>query len=359
MGCPKLLYYPGEEGLEKSVVYFLGDQAKKEVPRKICDNYYPFGLTFNSYKRTGAKENKMNTFQDQELITDLDLNWVQFKWRNHDPAIGRFFNVDPLAEDYYYNSPYAFSENKVISHIELEGLEAVFAFDQAARPQDNGTAGTSYTADFYVVHDNGSVAGPYRGSTYPNSVSNSDNSPAYKTVNEGTHNYSNNFGHSSGEKNGLNLGQGEVATGAPPLPGKLIAMLNLGQGEVATHPERNVPGTTPDGKQADVMYANVHEGTSDKGNSGSRGSQACLTIKPADSKEFFSNFDNSGSYNGHSGNTGNSKGTVSIYRGDSNASSAAKYEINFKQSDSYQQLIKPTVQSDATRTVIQKPLIND
>ncbi len=41
------------------------------------------------------------------------------------PDIGRFFNVDPLSEKYVYNSTYAFSENKVISHRELEGLEAI------------------------------------------------------------------------------------------------------------------------------------------------------------------------------------------------------------------------------------------
>ncbi|MDH5379945.1 MAG: hypothetical protein OEW75_03785 [Cyclobacteriaceae bacterium] len=40
------------------------------------------------------------------------------------PEIGRFFNVDPLADKYVYNSPYAFSENKVTSHVELEGLES-------------------------------------------------------------------------------------------------------------------------------------------------------------------------------------------------------------------------------------------
>lgn len=65
----------------------------------------------------------MNTFQDQEY--EEETGWVKFKWRNHDPAIGRFFNIDPLAEDYVYNSPYAFSENAVIAHIELEGLEKV------------------------------------------------------------------------------------------------------------------------------------------------------------------------------------------------------------------------------------------
>ncbi|PHK17238.1 hypothetical protein VF12_39790 [Nostoc linckia z15] len=41
----------------------------------------------------------------------------------HDPRVGRFFAVDPLAPKYPHNSPYAFSENDVISHVELEGLE--------------------------------------------------------------------------------------------------------------------------------------------------------------------------------------------------------------------------------------------
>ena len=93
------------------------------------DGYYPFGLTFNSYQRVTAKENKYNTFQEQEKITALDLNWIQFKWRNHDPTIGRFFNVDPLADKYVYNSPYAFAENKVITFIELEGLEGLHYLD--------------------------------------------------------------------------------------------------------------------------------------------------------------------------------------------------------------------------------------
>ncbi|MDH5379286.1 MAG: hypothetical protein OEW75_00435 [Cyclobacteriaceae bacterium] len=81
-------------------------------------------LTFNSGQRGDSLRNKFNTFQDQEKIEDLDLGWVQFKWRNHMPEIGRFFNVDPLADKYVYNSPYAFSENKVTAHVELEGLEA-------------------------------------------------------------------------------------------------------------------------------------------------------------------------------------------------------------------------------------------
>jgi RHS repeat-associated protein len=117
------IYLSGET--EQSEVYFddlLITHTHSPIVQK--DDYYPFGLTFNSSERSGFTSNKF-LFQSQELQDDLDLNWYSFKWRNHQPDIGRFFNIDPLAEDYYYNSPYAFSENKVTSHVELEGLEAV------------------------------------------------------------------------------------------------------------------------------------------------------------------------------------------------------------------------------------------
>lgn len=107
-------------------VYFDEFQVEHvKSPVVQMSDYYPFGLTFNSYQRENSVAQRWK-FQGQEHIDDLGLNWDSFKWRNHQPDIGRFFNIDPLAEDYYYNSPYAFSENKVISHIEVEGLESLF-----------------------------------------------------------------------------------------------------------------------------------------------------------------------------------------------------------------------------------------
>ena len=41
----------------------------------------------------------------------------------HDPRIGRFFALDPIAAKYPWNSSYAFSENRVVDGVELEGLE--------------------------------------------------------------------------------------------------------------------------------------------------------------------------------------------------------------------------------------------
>jgi RHS repeat-associated protein len=62
-------------------------------------------------------------YQGQERQDELGLNCDSFKWRNYDYAIGRFMSIDPLAEKYSYQSPYNFSENRVIDGREIEGLE--------------------------------------------------------------------------------------------------------------------------------------------------------------------------------------------------------------------------------------------
>ena len=69
-------------------------------------------------------------FQNQEMDDEIkgDGNSVNYKYRMHDPRLGRFFAVDPLASSFPWNSPYAFSENKVINAVELEGLESVFVY---------------------------------------------------------------------------------------------------------------------------------------------------------------------------------------------------------------------------------------
>ncbi|MEW4923140.1 LysM peptidoglycan-binding domain-containing protein [Algibacter sp. 2305UL17-15] len=64
-------------------------------------------------------------FQGQEKDDEVkgEGNSLNYKYRMHDPRVGRFFAVDPLFKQYEYNSPYAFSENRVIDGVELEGLE--------------------------------------------------------------------------------------------------------------------------------------------------------------------------------------------------------------------------------------------
>jgi len=65
-------------------------------------------------------------FQGQEKDDEIKGagNSINYKYRMHDPRIGRFFAVDPLFREYPWNSPYAFSENRVVDAVELEGLES-------------------------------------------------------------------------------------------------------------------------------------------------------------------------------------------------------------------------------------------
>ncbi len=64
-------------------------------------------------------------FQGQELDNEIkgEGNSVNYTYRMHDPRVGRFFAVDPLSWEYPWNSPYAFSENRVVDGIGLEGRE--------------------------------------------------------------------------------------------------------------------------------------------------------------------------------------------------------------------------------------------
>jgi RHS repeat-associated protein len=116
------------------------------------DNYYPFGLKHKGYNDYVVTNNKYK-YQGQERQDELGLNWDSFKYRNYDPAIGRFMSLDPLSEDYSYQSPYAFCENTPIAFRELEGLEKVLAIFYHGGPTGGGqptTVGAAgYTGQYY------------------------------------------------------------------------------------------------------------------------------------------------------------------------------------------------------------------
>jgi len=103
-------------------------------------DYYPFGMQMPG--RHGSSADYRYGFQGQEKDDEIkgEGNSVNFKYRMHDPRIGRFFAVDPLAPEYPHNSPYAFSENVVINSVELEGLEKKLAIAMS------GGEGTHYSS---------------------------------------------------------------------------------------------------------------------------------------------------------------------------------------------------------------------
>lgn len=111
---------------------------------------------------------------------------------------------DPLSEKYYSISPYVFCGNNSVAYIDLYGRDTVYVFDQPQRPNGRGIKGETYTGEVYVEIE-GKIVGPYRASSYPNSKSNTDNTPSANTINEGITEFNNKFGHDKGQKKGLNI----------------------------------------------------------------------------------------------------------------------------------------------------------
>lgn len=101
----------------------------------IYSNYYAFGMAMPGHSMN--KADYRFGYQGQEREKELDEEIYSYKYRMNDTRIGRFFSVDPLSNKYPWNSSYAFSENRVIGSIELEGLEAVDVNSGQNKPEFN------------------------------------------------------------------------------------------------------------------------------------------------------------------------------------------------------------------------------
>jgi RHS repeat-associated protein len=79
-------------------------------------------------RRHGSSNEYRYGFQGQEKDNEIkgEGNSLNYEFRMHDPRIGRFLSLDPLTKEYPFYSPYAFSGNRVIDAVELEGREPSF-----------------------------------------------------------------------------------------------------------------------------------------------------------------------------------------------------------------------------------------
>jgi len=93
-------------------------------------------------------------FQGQEKDDEVkgNGNSLNYKYRMHDPRVGRFFAVDPLIKEYPHYTPYSFSGNKVIAHREIEGMEDLsIHVANPATPNRPGNATITITMAHKVV----------------------------------------------------------------------------------------------------------------------------------------------------------------------------------------------------------------
>ncbi|MGH2666740.1 DUF6443 domain-containing protein [Flavobacterium sp.] len=136
---PTLQFFPTAEGyydnIGKKYVYQYKDHlgnirlsyAKNPVTQVLEiieeNNYYPFGLKHEGYNDYGVSNNK-HKYNGKELQDELGLNFYDYGARNYDPALGRWMNIDPLAEQSRRFTPYAYALNNPVFFIDPDGMKA-------------------------------------------------------------------------------------------------------------------------------------------------------------------------------------------------------------------------------------------
>lgn len=119
-------------------------------------NYYPFGLQHKGYNdNVSANVNAVaNTFgyNGTEKSSEFGLETYDFGARNYDPAIGRWMNIDPLAEQMRRHSPYNYAFNNPVFFIDPDGMspESNIAVESI---ESSGSEGK----DIITIMDNGEI----------------------------------------------------------------------------------------------------------------------------------------------------------------------------------------------------------
>ena len=111
-------------------VFFDNFKVSVQAGNIIEENhYYAFGLriaSISSKKLGDGAEGKLKNpylYNEKELLDeDADLGWYDYGFRNYDPQIGRFQQLDPLADGNADLGPYQYAENDPIANIDVDGL---------------------------------------------------------------------------------------------------------------------------------------------------------------------------------------------------------------------------------------------
>ncbi|WP_394799734.1 RHS repeat domain-containing protein [Flavobacterium sediminilitoris] len=88
------------------------------------NHYYPFGLKHSGYNMNNSQPNYQYKYNGKELQTELGLDLYDYGARNYDPALGRWMNIDPLAENSRRWTPYNYAYNNPMYFVDPDGMQA-------------------------------------------------------------------------------------------------------------------------------------------------------------------------------------------------------------------------------------------
>ncbi|MGC3946361.1 MAG: Ig-like domain-containing protein [Chryseolinea sp.] len=114
------LYLSNEEPNELQVG-FDDYEVKREGGGIVqLEEYYPFGLAFNSYSRENSTTQEFK-YNGKEEQNELSLGWLDYGWRMYDPAIARWHAPDPFADKFMSWSPYNYVANNPVIFLDPDG----------------------------------------------------------------------------------------------------------------------------------------------------------------------------------------------------------------------------------------------
>ncbi|MDB9384715.1 RHS repeat-associated core domain-containing protein [Nodularia spumigena CS-584] len=128
------------------VSYTEGTNGNAQVVEE--NSYYAFGLQHKGYipapTGLGNAHAEKYKYNGKELNEELGINWYDYGARNYDAAIGRWMNVDPLAEVSRRWSPYSYCYDNPVRFVDPDGMRVNYGefINNAGEPDYDWDSGT-------------------------------------------------------------------------------------------------------------------------------------------------------------------------------------------------------------------------
>jgi RHS repeat-associated protein len=138
------------------------------------NNYYAFGLIQKGYNSAtnygkGNAAGQKYKYNNKEFQDELRLNMYDYGARNYDATLGRWMNIDPLAEKFERWTPYNYCMNNPIYFVDPNGMDVSNYYErnnvQVYTFTGRGVEDESSKAKGGLVNPVYGSDGKYRGNT--------------------------------------------------------------------------------------------------------------------------------------------------------------------------------------------------
>lgn len=133
------VYLSNEETTPVEVYFDDFTVTHVKSPIIASDDYYPFGLTFNSYSRENSVTNQYQ-YNGKETQDELGLGWLDYGARMFMPEIGRWGVIDPKSYLLEMSSPFVYSLNNPVNFVDIDGELPIYINGRVSSDEERGSS---------------------------------------------------------------------------------------------------------------------------------------------------------------------------------------------------------------------------